>query len=193
MTTGRSLLGVMRSLHIYLSGLAMAMSLFIAVTGFLLNHSSRFGFDDPESRTATFTLPVTEVSQMNKRAIERELRQALGSPGRLNSFEVEPEEIRITFKKPGSRIDAVVDRATGETQVTTEDRGKIGILTDLHKGASAGRVWSLVIDAAAILLVLVSLTGLVLLLSLPRRRWLSISVTIIGVAAVIVIYAFFVA
>lgn len=193
MTTGRSLLGVMRSLHIYLSGLAMALFLFIAVTGFLLNHSSRFGFDDPESRTATFTLPVTEVSQMNKRAIERELRRRLDSPGRLNSFEVEPEEIRITFKKPGSRIDAVVDRATGETQVTTEDRGKIGILTDLHKGASAGRIWSLVIDAAAILLILVSLTGLVLLLSLPRRRWLSISVTIIGAAAVIVIYAFFVA
>ncbi len=193
MTTGRSLLGVMRSLHIYLGSLAMAMFLFIAVTGFLLNHGGRFGSDDPVSRTATFSLPVAKATLIDKAKIERELRQALGSPGTLNSFEVEPEEIRITFKKPGSRIDAVLDRTTGETQVTTEHRGKMGILTDLHKGDNSGRVWSFVIDAAAILLLLVSLTGLVLLLSLPRRRWLSISVTIIGAAAVILIYAFFVA
>lgn len=193
MTTSRSVLGLVRSLHVYLSGLALALFLFIAVTGFVLNHGARFGLDDPQTQTQALTLPTAALVQPDKPLIERELRQRLGSLGQMDSFEIESEDLRITFKKPGSRTDAVVDRASGEATVTTEDRGKLGVLTDLHKGASAGNGWTCLIDSAAILLTFVSLTGLVLLLSLPRWRWLGVGLIIVGLGAAVVSYAIFVA
>jgi len=171
----------------------MGLFLLVAVTGYLLNHGSRFGLDDPRTRTQAITLPTASLAQPDRSLVERELRRRLGSPGALNSFEVEPEELRITFKKPGLRTDAIVNRANGQTDVTVEDRGVLGVLTDLHKGASAGTPWSYMIDSAAVVLALVSLSGLVMLLSLPRRRWAGVIMTIIGAGAVIAAYALFVA
>jgi len=191
MNARRSLLGLVRSLHIYLSSLAIALFLFVAVTGFLLNHATRFGLDEARAQTQTLTLPTGALTQPDKTALVQELRQRLGRVGELNTFEAEADELRITFKKPGSRTDVVVDRATGQTEVTTESRGVLGVMADLHKGASAGNGWSYVIDAAAILLAFVSLTGLVLLFSLPRRRWLATSLVAVGIGAGLLVYTLF--
>jgi len=48
--------------------------------------------------------------------------------------------------------------------------GLVAVLNDLHKGRDSGRGWSVVIDVSAVLLTLVSLTGLLLLFFVYKRR-----------------------
>ena len=48
--------------------------------------------------------------------------------------------------------------------------GSSPTLNDLHKGRDTGGPWSILIDAAAVLLSLISLSGLVLIFYLKLRR-----------------------
>ena len=64
----------------------------------------------------------------------------------------------------------------------------MALLTDLHKGAYAGRSWKWVIDGTAVLLVLGSLTGLILWISLPRRRALGILALSVGLLSSVATY-----
>ena len=43
-------------------------------------------------------------------------------------------------------------------------------MNDLHKGRDTGKIWSKIIDIAALLMTAVSLTGLILLFFLHKRR-----------------------
>ena len=66
----------------------------------------------------------------------------------------------MTFKGPGYAADAFIDRETGHYTVTQSYHGLVAILNDLHKGRDTGPAWSILIDVSAILLTLISLTGL---------------------------------
>ena len=76
----------------------------------------------------------------------------------------------MVFKGPGYAATALVDRATGKFDVTESRLGMAAIVNDLHKGRDTGRVWSVVIDIAAAVLVFVSLTGLILLYFVHKYR-----------------------
>jgi hypothetical protein len=67
-------------------------------------------------------------------------------------------------------------------------RGLVGKLDDLHKGLESGDVWSGVIDITALLLMGSSLTGIITLLSLPRRRARALAAGAIVWAALILVY-----
>ena len=54
---------------------------------------------------------------------------------------------------------------------------------NLHKGRDTGKAWSTVIDVSAIGLTVISLTGLVLLLSLKRKRLPGLLVVVGGAVA----------
>ena len=98
------------------------------------------------------------------------LRQAHGIGGALADFKVDDAECVVTFKGPGYAADAFIDRETGHYTVTQSYHGVVAILNDLHKGRDTGPAWSILIDASAILLTLISATGLVLLFYLKLRR-----------------------
>jgi uncharacterized protein len=59
-----------------------------------------------------------------------------------------------------------IDRDAQRADVDIETRGMLGIFDDLHKGYDSGRLWYWIIDIAAILLTISSLTGMVTLFSL---------------------------
>jgi len=63
----------------------------------------------------------------------------------------------------------VIDRAGGY-DLTETHAGLAAILNDLHKGRDTGAVWSGVIDASAVLMSTLSLTGLNLIFYLHKRR-----------------------
>ena len=69
-----------------------------------------------------------------------------------------------------------------------ESRGFLGKLGDLHKGFDTGRVWYWTIDAAAMLIVISSLTGIITLVALRHRRRTGFTVGALGVVTVILIY-----
>ncbi len=66
------------------------------------------------------------------------------------------DELDLAFHAPGRRVHAIVTRATGQTQVMTEWRGKVGVINDLHKGMETGTAWRWLVDftAAGALVVL---------------------------------------
>ena len=56
--------------------------------------------------------------------------------------------------------------------------GFLAVINDLHKGRDTGPAWSALIDVSAVLMTLISLTGLVLLFYLKLRRVPGLVVTL---------------
>ena len=177
---GRQFLSLSRTLHIYLTMLVCLMLLFFGTTGFMLNHADWFGLEVLRAGTREGTMPKAILAPVDRLAVVERLRAELRAVGAVDSFEEEADQLRIVFKRPGFRAEATVVRADGRVTLSTEERGTAALLTDLHKGASAGNGWKWVIDGTAVLLVLGSLTGLILWISLPRRRALGIAALCVG-------------
>src|SRR5262245_48101121 len=129
-----TLLKWLRTLHIYLSLLALVLLLFFALTGFLLNHEEWFSLREPVTRTVTGTLPVELLAEPDRLATAERLRADFGMTGLVASFEVEEESLKVVFKAPGRQAEAVIQREDGATSVTFESWGAVGWLTDLHRG-----------------------------------------------------------
>lgn len=185
---GRSFLSISRTLHIYLTMLVCLLLLFFGTTGFMLNHADWFGLEVLRTGTREGTMPKSILTPVDRLAVVERLRAELGAVGAVDSFEEETDQLRIVFKRPGYRAEATVARAEGRVTISTEQRGTAALLTDLHKGASAGNGWKWVIDGTAVLLVLGSLTGLILWISLPRRRALGLVALCIGVLSSLATY-----
>lgn len=96
------------------------------------------------------------------------------------------------FKGPGYEADAVIDRKTGNYDLTVSSFSLVAILNDLHKGRDTGAKWSAVIDFSAILMSLVSLTGLTLIFFLNKRRLSGLVLVAVGALLAWMIYSFWV-
>jgi len=185
---GRRFLSLSRTLHIYLTMLVCLLLLFFGSTGFMLNHAGWFGLEVLRTGTREGTIPRTILAPVDRLAVVERLRAELGAVGAVDSFEEETDNLRIVFRRPGLRAEASVSRADGRVTMTSEERGTAALLTDLHKGASAGNGWKWVIDGTSVLLVLGSLTGLILWISLPRRRTLGIVALSVGLLSSLATY-----
>ena len=168
--TRRKVVLAARWLHTHVAMFALLAMSGFAVTGLMLNHSEWFGLDEIRTETLNGTLPRSILQPVDKLAIVERLRSQFGATGAVEGFDVEEEELVIDFQRPGRRTRAVVDRADGGLEVVTEIRGVAAILTDLHKGAAAGSGWKPLIDLTAVLLILAAVTGVIVWLSLPKRR-----------------------
>jgi hypothetical protein len=169
----RRMASLSRWLHIYLSMASFAILLFFAVTGLTLNHAERFGAQPRVTQIkgkVEINWVKAEDAAVDKLAIVEHLRQAHGVKGALSDFRLDESEAAISFKGPGYAADAFINRETGEYELTETRSGLVAALNDLHKGRDAGREWSWLIDASAVLMTLVSLTGLVLIWFVKRRR-----------------------
>ena len=196
----------MRWLHIYLSMFGLATVLFFGATGLTLNHPAWFfgeaersirseGTIRPEwlhvepppaapSSSAVEGDPAREVAKLE---IVEHLRAAHAIKGALAEFRVDEYECLVSFKGPGYAADAFIDRASGRYDVTETLHGFIAVINDLHKGRDTGPAWSVVIDASAVLMVVIALTGLVLLFYLKMRRMPGLIVGLIGTAVVVAV------
>jgi len=197
---------LMRWLHIYLSMFGLAAVLFFSATGITLNHPDWFfgeaqrsvrseGKIDPkwlqlEALVADSSPedPADLSRQVNKLDVVEFLRQTHGIRGALAEFKVDESECVVTFKGPGYAADAFIDRDTGRYTLTQSFHGVIAVLNDLHKGRDTGLAWSILIDASAIVLTFISLTGLVLLFYLKLRRIPGLAVAIIGTIIVLALF-----
>lgn len=179
------LLGLIRTVHIYLSVGALGLLLFFGVTGLMLNHGERLGLEEGWVSERSVSVSAEALAGEDRLRMVEALRAAVGEVGAMDSIDVDEQEMRVVFRKPGVRTEAVVQRASGEALVMIESRGVMGLMSDLHRGKAAGRWW-LVIDAGAVSLVVVSVTGVVLLLSLPKRRGAGVLLLVLGSVACLV-------
>ncbi|GAA4438532.1 PepSY-associated TM helix domain-containing protein [Bremerella cremea] len=170
-----------RWLHTYLSMISFATLLFFAVTGLTLNHPTWLGADQTVIRDEEGAFTTEELTgELDKLAIAENLRERHKLKGKVAEFEVSDFDCMVTYKSPGYVADVFIDRESGKYTVSETTSGVIAVLNDLHKGRDSGAKWSWVIDISAILLVLVSVTGLVLLLFLKRQRMPGLLVTVVG-------------
>ena len=125
--------------------------------------------------------------------IAAQLRTAHGITGAVSDFRVDDDQVTVTFKGPGYAADAVIDRKTARYDLTETRMGLVAILNDLHKGRDSGSVWATVIDVSAVLMMLLSITGLVLIFFLHKRLMLGLWILAGGTLAAGAIYLWFVA
>lgn len=181
-----------RWLHIYLSMVSFAILLFFAVTGLTLNHAEWFTAGHEQTRHCQGTLTPEWVKAPDDKVAKLEiaefLRRSHSIRGTVGDFLIDESQCAISFKGPGYAADAFIDRATGGYELTETRLGLAAVANDLHKGRDSGPAWSLLIDVSAVLMTVVSLSGLVLLWFFRRRRAGGFAVAIVGGAVCYLIY-----
>lgn len=192
--------GIARWLHVYLSMLGLFVLLFFSATGITLNHPTWLGAAATRTTQAEGRLdpalvrpPATDsAAGVARLEVVEHLRAAHGLRGAVADFRADEYECSVTFKGPGYSADAFIDRETGRYDLTETVHGPVALLNDLHKGRDAGPAWSALIDASAALLIVASLSGLVLLFYIKRRRAPGLIVAAAGTAVVAGLLWFFV-
>ena len=182
-----------RWLHIYLSMVSFAIVLFFAVTGLTLNHPRWFGGDKQVESKAKGTLNVKwvndpDTNKIAKLEIVELMRNKHHVKGAVSEFRIDDSEVTVSFKGPAYSADAFIDREKGTYELSEIKMGIVAVMNDLHKGRDSGTGWSWVIDISAIFLTLVSITGLILMLFLKKKRIAGLVTAIIGLALCYLIY-----
>jgi uncharacterized protein len=173
--------------HIYISMAGLTLAVLFGVTGLALNHQD-FGLSEPRIVKSEIVLDKNLVAQSNQATLERYLRTQLGIRSPSTDYHDDADQIQVTYAAPGARTLVTINRADGRAEVEKETRGFLGRLGDLHKGLDSGKVWYWTIDAAALLIVVSSLTGIVTLIALRARRGIGFTIAAFGVLTVLVIY-----
>lgn len=106
----------------------------------------------------------------------------------MNDFRIDDRECSISFQGPGYTSDIFISREDGAYHLTETNMGMVAVMNDLHKGRDTGKGWSWIIDFSAIFMTVISITGLILLLFLKKRRNNGLIIAVIGIIAVGIIY-----
>ncbi len=206
----RWLLKTARTVHLYATLFGLAVILFFAVTGFMLNHVEWFLPDEPRTTQETRPLPLDRLPHGRlpepgtatgdqKLAIVEALRKEFAVAGELWSFDDGgDDEIVVSFRRAGGEAEARIRRDTAAVVLERKFQGWAIVMTDLHRGNRGnvtnepkftGAVWVWVIDITCGLLLVIALTGLVLWWSLKGRgKWGAAAMLVGGTAAFAVYY-----
>lgn len=175
-----------RTLHIYLTLIALVLLLLFSATGFLLNHPDWFTLDDGSVTTAAAAIPAEVLP--DRLLLVEHLRKHQLAAGELTAMDADDDVIRLQFASPSRKVDITITAATGEAEVTTTHYSVLSILGDLHTGKRTAAPWKRLIDVTAILLFLGSVSGLILFFAVPRRRMVGVACLVAGVAVPLVMY-----
>lgn len=173
-----------RWLHLYLSMFCFLIVLFFAVTGLTLNHTEWFDGKQVEKKIEG-TIPAEwinnpDTAKIKKLEIVEFFRRQYGITGYVSDFYIQDNDCSVSFKGPGYSADAFINREDGTFRMTELKLGVFAVLNDLHKGRDSGKGWSYLIDISAIFLTVISLSGLVMLFFLKKKRMKALIVALIG-------------
>lgn len=187
---------VSRWLHLYLSMLCFLIVLFFSITGLTLNHVEWFDGKQVEKKVDG-KLPIEwlnnpDTSKIKKMEIVEQFRSKYDIKGYVSDFIIDDEQCLVSFKGPGYSADAFINRNDGTMQLTELRLGLVAVLNDLHKGRDSGKSWSWLIDASAIFLTLISLSGLLMLLFLKKKRINGLVIAVVGGVLCYLVYLFWV-
>jgi hypothetical protein len=172
---------------------SFAIVLFFSVTGLTLNHADKFVNEvhsiQEKGKLDVNWVNITDTVKIPKLQIVEYLRQKNSISAAVSDFRVDDGQVSVSFRGPGYEADIFIDRTDGSYDLAKTSAGFVGVINDLHKGRDTGPVWSLVIDIAAVLMTLVSLSGLLLLLYIKRKRWSGLLVAVAGLLLACFIYA----
>ncbi len=185
-----------RWLHIYLSMFSFAALLFFSVTGITLNHPAWINIQPKVERFSgkmdpSWLAPGDSMSVARLEIVEH-LRNSHKIKARLTDFRAEDTECSLSFNGPGYAADVFIDRSTGSYELTITSAGYVAILNDIHKGRDTGSGWAIIIDISAILMIVVSLTGFLMIFFLSKKKVNGLLIASLGALAFIVLCFVFV-
>lgn len=163
---------VARLLHVYLSATMLVVILFFSATGFLLNHPNLIFGSQPVTQEVEGILPNgwAKYGTVDWLMISDYIKQEHNVHGQALDYWSDDVEGQLMIQAPGYSAETYFDMQTGEYSLYTESQGMIAFIKDLHKGSNTGPSWNWLIDATALFLTLVSLTGLAIMLLLKKLR-----------------------
>lgn len=189
--------GLSRWLHIYLSMVSFTILLFFAVSGLTLNHADWFTSGKEIVTKDSGNVNVKWVNQpdttkINRLQIVEFLRTKNEVKGALSDFRIDDSELSLTFNGPGYLADSFIDRETGRYVLTVTRFGAVAVINDLHKGRDSGKSWSWIIDISAVLMTLVSISGIILICFIKKKRLSGFIIAALGTLACYLIWKLFV-
>lgn len=191
-TKAKRMFSLCRWLHLYVSATLFCLILFFSLTGLTLNHPAW----QSESHTQTLQLNLPEhiADQIKQQSanllpLTQFLAANIGlqTPRRVELF-MEDSEVTVDYAIPAGYAFVTVDLALNTIEVEYKKGGVISILNDLHKGRHSAVIWSWLIDITAILSILFTLTGGILLLQNPKHRRRAALALLFGIATPAIVY-----
>jgi uncharacterized protein len=163
-----------RLIHGWLSAFAFLILCLFSVTGLLLNHPDWPLATAPQPIENTFELTQAELEMLgNADEPERLLidiaAEKVTLRGSYSGGNEVGNEIFVRMQGVRGLSDLRANLVTGNVQVIVEPAAPVAILNELHRGERAGAPWRLLIDAIAILLIVLSIIGYLIFLSLKFR------------------------
>lgn len=188
----------LRQWHWISSALALSVICLFAVTGITLNHAGYFeGEPSTQLRDIELSGDLTALfsemadGEMAPAAAIAALKEETGLNIAGRPATEEFGELTFDLGGPGVNSYLLVDTAAGFANYERIDRGAVAILNDLHKGRDSGLVWGVLIDVAAGVCVLFSLTGFGLLWISAKARPSTWPLTTLGLIAPLIAYILF--
>lgn len=163
-----------RLVHGWLSAFAFLVLCLFSVTGLLLNHPDWPLAKAPPTIEKKFTLTEADIERLaNAEEPELEL-VALAADhaplrGEITGANDVGNEIFVRMQGVRGLSDLRANLVTGDVSVIVEPAPTVAILNELHRGERAGGTWRLLIDAVAVLLIVLSIVGYLIFLSLRFR------------------------
>ena len=191
-TLQRNIAMLSRWLHIYVSMVSFAIVFFFSVTGITLNHPDTFAGalknSQEKGKLNLLWVSSKDTNQVNKLNIVEYLRKTHNIKAAVSEFRIDEGQCSVSFKGPGYAADAFINRENGSYDIMFIRAGVVGVLNDLHKGRDTGSRWSWMIDISAGLMVIVSLSGMILMLYIKRKRLSGLILAVLGLILFYLIY-----
>jgi hypothetical protein len=182
-----------RWVHIYLSMFGFAALFFFAFTGMTLNHPEWISGNQKVKRVTGIIDPslllAGDSTTATRDYVVNMIRSSHNIKAGLSDFRIDDYECSVSFSGPGYSADGFIERSTGTYEMTITTAGLIGVLNDIHKGSETGAHWTWIIDISAVVMVVVSLTGFIMIFFISKRKLPGLTVALIG--AVIFVFLLF--
>jgi len=171
---------------------SFAIVFFFAVTGLTLNHQQWFARQQKTVQYKGQVDPKWLGANVAKLEIVEYLRAHHKISSAVSEFRADDGQASVSFKGPGYEANVFIDRQSGAYDITETRMGLAAVLNDLHKGRDSGKAWGWVIDASAVFMTFVSVSGVVLLLFLQRRRFSGLTAGVAGAVLCYIVYTIWV-
>ena len=178
-----------RYVHGWLSAFAFLILMFFALTGLFLNNPDWF---EPAKDENTVTVNMTPELIAKVKGQENPSTDILNFVrvehalvGRFQSSEVLDGEVMIRLESPAGSTDVWAMLDTGEIEVSSKPASTVSLINDLHRGKNAGTAWSWLIDISAITILILSIAGFILFLSIKSRLLTHLLLTAASLAVLI--------
>ncbi len=166
----------------------MLIVAFFAITGLTLNHPS-WSVGSTSTTTKQGTVPAGAINgtTVDYLAISEYVRDTFDVTGHVTDYGSDATTGHIDYAGPGYSA-SVTFSLTDSTLTTTITQGDLlAVLNDIHKGRDTTTSWGWVIDAAAIFLLVITVTGVAIQILQRKRRRSSLITAGIASAVVVVL------